>query len=189
MAPAPTLDDDDVIARLELAVDELFYAHGVANVTVADVRDRSGVSLRRIYSLCSSKADLVSLWLRARHRSWSSRFADAVDASLANGRAPVDAVFDALEAWMVDTEFRGCGFINTHAELRALTDEHLEIIREHKRAFASYLDAVVGHGDELIILVDGAIVHAAMFESVEPIHAARRVAHALVDDSKVRTAK
>ncbi len=176
MSPVATHDDEQAVAALERATDELFYERGVVGVSVADVRDASGVSLRRIYSLCPSKADLVALWLRTRHRTWTAALAADVDKHLAAGRSPVDAIFDSVAAWMTVTDFRGCGFLNTHAEASELTDEHLDIIQTHKRSVAAYLDTVTGHGDAMAVLVDGAIVQAAMFRNVEPIEQARFVA-------------
>lgn len=184
MSPVATVDDDGAIEALRNATDDLFYRHGVAGVSVADVRDAAGLSLRRIYSLCPSKTDLIALWLRHRHETWSAMLRADVEANLADGRNPVDAVFDAVRGWMVATEFRGCGFINTHAELQALDPEPAEtiatIIRDHKRATADYLDGVTGHGPAIGVLVDGAIVQASMFREPGPIEQARRAATALV---------
>lgn len=180
MSPAATHNDDQAVAALQQATDELFYQRGIVAVSLADVRDASGVSLRRIYSLCPSKADLVALWLRARHRTWMAMLADRVDERLAADRSPADAVFDAVAEWMADTDFRGCGFINTHAESSELTDEHLEIIQDHKRAVAAYLETVTGQGAATAVLLDGAIVQAAMFRTTDPIEHARLAATALI---------
>jgi len=178
--PPATTSRDQARTQLEQAADRLFYRNGVVGVTVAAIRDESGVSLRRIYEICPSKADLIALWLRHRHSTWTAEFTGEVGRAIAGGTAPIDAVFAALEAWMVETEFRGCGFINTHAETSELTDEHIEIIQEHKRGLAAFLDDVVGHGDAIAVLIDGAIVQASMFSSVEPIGQARATAAALI---------
>lgn len=180
MSPAATIGAAAASAAVLDAADELFYHRGVAAVTMADVRDRSGVSMRRLYGLYPSKSDLVAGWLRHRHTTWMAGFAGAVDTALAAGRAPVDAIFDALRAWMVATEFRGCGFINTHAEYRDLTDEHRAIIRDHKLALAAHLDTVVPGGAGLAVLVDGAIVQAAIHHDAAPIEQARLLARSSV---------
>ncbi len=180
-AHPPVHDDASATVALEAALDRLFYAHGVAGVTVEAIRDASGVSLRRIYRLCPSKSDLISLWLRHRHDTWTADFELRMEASLAAGTDPVNAVFDAIESWMVDTEFRGCGFINTHAEVNELTAEHLDIIQNHKRALSQQLDTRTGSGPALAVLVDGAIVQAAMFRSTDPIDNARAAALALTE--------
>lgn len=182
MSPAATMDDISAVVALERAADDLFYVHGIAGVSMAQIRDRSGVSLRRMYSICPSKSDLISLWLRARHRVWMDGFSAAVSRNIAADSGPTDAVFDALTSWMTETNFRGCGFINTHAESSELSKEHVEIIRAHKRSLATYLSSISVDGDALAVLVDGAIVQASIFGSVEPITHARRAARLMFEE-------
>jgi AcrR family transcriptional regulator len=38
------------------ASDDLFYAHGISGVVMSDVRNASGVSMRRLYALYPSKS-------------------------------------------------------------------------------------------------------------------------------------
>lgn len=171
---------DEAIVTLQETLDRLFYRDGVSGVTVAQVRDESGLSMRRLYRICPSKADLVSLWLRHQHTTWMKMFTERVEQGLRSNASPVDAVFDAVETWLVETEFRGCGFVNTFAESHHLTDEHVEIIQEHKRSVTSYLDGVTGVGSAIGVLVDGAIVNAAVFGTVAPVDDARKTAHALI---------
>ncbi len=179
MSPAATLDAAAAERAALSAADDLFYIRGVTAVTMGDIRDRSGVSLRRLYSTYPSKSDLVTAWLRDRHQRWMADFAERVEGRMRDGEEPVDAVFAALEVWMTETRFRGCGFINTHAEASALTDEQREIIRNHKAAFASYLMTLIPEGEAVAVTIDGAIVQAAIFASAVPIDHAHRAARAL----------
>lgn len=179
MSPAATLDAEQAERAALAAADDLFYNRGVAAVTMGDIRDRSGVSLRRLYSMYPSKSDLVTAWLRDRHQRWMTDFAGRVEGRMRDGETPVDAIFGALEAWMAETRFRGCGFINTHAEADDLTDEQREIIRDHKATFASYLMMLLPEGDAVAVIVDGAIVQAAIFGTAAPIHHGHRAARAL----------
>lgn len=179
MSPAATLRATEAAAAAVRVADEMFYHHGVAAVTMAEIRDRSGVSLRRLYSMYPSKSDLVDAWLRQRHDDWMAAFIGRIDQQRQDGGSAVEAIFGAIEAWMVETEFRGCGFINTHAEISELTDEHVVTIQMHKQAVADYLETLTLHGPTIAVIVDGAIVQAAIFRSAEPIHLARRAASAL----------
>jgi AcrR family transcriptional regulator len=179
MSPAATIDAAEGERAVLAAADDLFYNRGVAAVTMSDIRDRSRVSLRRLYSTYPSKSDLVSAWLRHRHDAWMTDFVGRVEGRVQNGDTPVDAVFAALEAWMTETGFRGCGFINTHAEANDLTDEQRVIIRSHKAALASYLATLIPEGEAVAVIVDGAIVQAAIFGTSAPIHHAHRAAAAL----------
>ena len=184
MSPAATLDPAAAQTAALAAADNLFYARGVAAVTVAEVRDRSGVSLRRLYSMYPSKSDLVAAWLEFRHVTWMTGFSERVRSEVSKRAAPVDAVFNALEQWMIATTFRGCGFINTHAESSELTEQHRLIIQMHKKALADYLQETTAHGVALAVLVDGAIVQASIFGNVEPIQAARQAAQTLIGSSQ-----
>ena len=180
MSPAATLAADEARAAALLAADDLFYRRGVTAVTMGQIRDRSGVSLRRLYSMYPSKSDLVSAWLRSRHDQWMADLSEGIERRMTSGHTALDALFCELEAWMTRTGFRGCGFINTHAELNELTEEHRAIIRGHKAAVASYLETLTAEGRTMAVIVDGAIVQAAIFATADPIHHAHRAAMALI---------
>jgi AcrR family transcriptional regulator len=146
---------------------------------MADIRDSSGVSMRRLYSLYPSKSDLVSAWLKHRHHEWLNEFRATVGRHIGASKNAIDAVFLALEDWMTKTGFTGCGFINTHAERSELSDEHRDIIAMHKRAVANYLEELTGSGPAIALLVDGAIVEASIFGHAGPIHTANSIAERL----------
>ena len=58
-------------------------------------------------------------------------------------------MFGSLTAWLVATEFRGCGFINTLAETGVVTDRHRHMMRmelsrvHHARYTTEQIDAGV----------------------------------------------
>lgn len=180
MSPAATLTAVDAEQATLAAADHLFYRHGIAAVTMAQIRDRSGVSLRRLYLMYPAKSDLVTAWLEHRHHSWMTWFETAVDLHIENGAAPVDAIFDALAAWLESTSFRGCGFINALAETSELTPEHIGLIRAHKQTLIDHLTTFTVDAETLAVIIDGAIVQSAVFESIRPIEAGRRAAAAIV---------
>lgn len=175
MSPVATITPSDAEDRILTAADDLFYTNGVAAVTMSDLRDRAGVSMRRLYAVFPTKSDVVTGWLKHRHGTWMRAITTDVQQRTASGADPLDAVFGAIEQWMVSTDFRGCGFVNTHAEASRYTPTHQRIIGDHKAAFAKYLTTIVPTIPALAILIDGAMIHASIFRSVEPI----RSAHAL----------
>jgi AcrR family transcriptional regulator len=178
---AATLTDHDVELVVLAAADELFYRHGIAAVSMAEIRDLSGVSMRRLYGFADSKTDLVSRWLEHRHISWTNGFFDRVTRRQKKGEPLIDATFHALADWMEETDYRGCGFINTHAESSELADEHRVIIRMHKQTLADRLSELDSNGAAIAVLIDGAIVQASIFASAEPIHLARHTANSLTE--------
>lgn len=179
MSPAATTTREEDAASVLAAADDLFYRFGIGAVSMAQIRDAAGVSLRRLYSIHDSKTDLVTAWLYHRHAHWIQGFEELIDQHITSGSAPLDAVFDALADWMTATGFRGCGFINTRAETAELTPAHELAIRDHKAALRQLLARFIADSDALAVIVDGAIVQAAIFASTDPIDDARRAAQAL----------
>jgi len=176
---AATLTDGDVELAVLAAADELFYRRGIAAVSMAEIRDASGVSMRRLYGFANSKTDLVSRWLEHRHVSWTDGFFERIARRQKQGEPAIDATFHALADWMEETDYRGCGFINTHAESSELVDEHRRIIRMHKQALADHLSALHADGAAIAVLIDGAIVQASIFANAEPIQLACQAAKSL----------
>lgn len=179
MSPPAILEPDAARAAALGAADSLFYNRGINAVTMAEIRDRSGVSLRRLYSMYPSKTDLVAGWLENRHTTWMDDHISRVDELLAAGADPIDATFDAVAAWMTDTNFRGCAYINTNAEVHDLTAQLRQIIQRHKTVLADHLHGLLPNGRAIAVLIDGAIVQATIFESITPVELARVAAHAL----------
>ena len=192
MSPAAKLDEEAAREAVLDAADSVFYARGVGGTGMAEIRDASGVSLRRLYGLYPSKHDLVAGWLEARHTSWMAWFQAGIESRVGGGAAPVDAIFDTLAEWASTPGYRGCAFLNTAAEVAEIDDRHLQIIAAHKRGLVEYLaelmrDAGAREPESLAValgvLVDGAIVQAAVFGSLDPIHAANAAAARLASAS------
>jgi len=65
-------------------------------------------------------------------------------------------------------------------ELPDLPEPTRQVIADHKAAFASLLQRHLGLDGSVVMLVDGAITHAVLHRSTEPIDRARQLAHQLV---------
>ena len=182
MSRPATLDDATARAAVLEAADRVFYARGVAGVAMADIRDESSVSLKRLYGLYPSKRDLAAAWLDARHVTWMTWFTGAVERIAATGVEPLLAAFDAIGGWAATPGYRGCAFINTSAEITEIDATHRAIVAAHKAALIDYLAGLARAADlrrpdelaaTMAVLLDGAIVQAAVFDSVGPIESAR----------------
>jgi AcrR family transcriptional regulator len=182
MSPAATMTADQSRRAVLDAAGELFYGRGISGVVMSDIRDSSGVSMRRLYTMYPSKGELVAAWLEHRHGTWMAWFTSSVERFVAAGQDPSLAVLDALAEWIASPGYRGCAFINSLAETHEIDDTHRTIIARHKRDLVDYLArlAPCDHPAAppwlpaaLAVIVDGAIVQCAIFNSTEPLDAAR----------------
>lgn len=183
-------DETAARARILDAAEALFYERGVQSVGVDDVRTAAGVSLKRLYRLFPAKDRLVVAFLERRDARWRGRLADFVAARTAAGADPAErilAVFDWLGEWFAEPGFRGCAWINSYGELGGTSPDIARLARAHKTAFRDYLATLVADAalppdltDELLLLAEGAMVTAGIFNTTDPARHARRAAGRLI---------
>jgi AcrR family transcriptional regulator len=179
----------DATAARDQVVDtaaELFYSRGIQAVGMDAVRSASGVSLKRLYQLFSSKDELVIEFLRQRDSRWQQELEVYVDART-DPLERIAAVFDWLHGWFSENGYRGCAFINSFGELGAISPAVAEQARHHKKAFHDYVAGLVDDAggtaelaQQLALLAEGAIVTSAIFAAPEAAHRARDAALALM---------
>lgn len=160
------------------AAGRLFYARGVQSVGMDEVRTASGVSLKRLYQCFSSKESLVVAYLDRRDERWMSSLTGYVQA---HGNE-VLSVFDWLETWFAEDDFRGCGFLNAFGELGSTSEAVAAAVRRHKERLHACLLRLTGDADlaqQLFILVEGATV-TAMLGREGAAQAAKRAAALLL---------
>ncbi|GAA2286910.1 TetR/AcrR family transcriptional regulator [Glycomyces scopariae] len=186
---------DDTAARAQLidAADRLFYARGVQAVGMDAVRAEAGVSLKRIYALFPSKDDLVVAVLRQRREVWNAGIAASAEAA-GTAREKLLAVFDFLDAWFREPDFRGCAFINVYGELSGGSAEVRRTVREQKEAFGAYVAGLVRDagapeslGPQIAILAEGAQTTAAIAGGPEAAAQAKAAAAVLLDAALANT--
>jgi AcrR family transcriptional regulator len=179
------VDDETAEAKVLEAADQLFYAHGIRSVGIDQIRDASGVSLKRLYHLFQAKENIAAAALRRRRQA----FTEALKASVAGYAGPRDkllGLFDFLYEWFDEPDFHGCPFINAFAEADnagAVTC----VVEEQKHEFATVLRALVADAggppelaEQLFILAHGAMVAAAIQRSPAAAREAQRAAELLI---------
>ncbi|MFD9722474.1 TetR/AcrR family transcriptional regulator [Streptomyces sp. NPDC059072] len=175
------MDDEEARTRLLDAAEELFYAEGIQAVGMDRIRAGSGVPLKRLYRLFPAKEALVTAYLERRDQRWTRSLRDAVTGA----PEPVPAVFDWLAGWFCEPDFRGCAFLNAYGELGTGPAAVLDVVRRHKAELRALLGELAGPqrpglADQLLILVEGATVVAALDPGPEPAHRAREAAERLL---------
>ncbi|MFE3557925.1 TetR/AcrR family transcriptional regulator [Streptomyces sp. NPDC059193] len=183
------MDDEEARTRLLDAAEALFYADGIQAVGMDRIRTESGVPLKRLYRLFPAKDSLVTAYLERRDERWMTSLREAVSPPDPAGApaSPLLAVFDWLAAWFSEPDFRGCAFLNAYGELGAAGPAAiLDVVRRHKARLRSLLADLAGPDDEalaeqLLILVEGATVVAALEPGPMPALRAREVAAQLIN--------
>ncbi|GAB1509663.1 TetR/AcrR family transcriptional regulator [Actinophytocola sp. KF-1] len=169
------------------AAEDLFYRRGVHAVGMDDIRDTSGVSLKRLYQLFPNKERLVTAFLQRRDVRWRGGLTEHV-AGVEDPRERLLAVFGWLHTWFTDPGYRGCAWINCYGELGATSPAVAEEARTHKEGFRRILrelTAAAGHDDDLaeqlLLLAEGAIVTAAITGNADAARQARAAAGKLLN--------
>lgn len=181
------IDDTTAQEAVVRAADELFYTRGVQAVGMDAVRTAAGVSLKRIYSLFASKDELIVAVLRHRTTVWDEGLAAASERTT-TARERILAIFDFLDAWFREPDFRGCAFINAHSELGPGSTAVANTVRDQKRTFQEYVARLVADvgapptlAPQLAILAEGAQTTAAIAGTPDAALQARSAAETLLD--------
>ncbi|MDO8147712.1 TetR/AcrR family transcriptional regulator [Isoptericola sp. b515] len=181
------LDDAGAREAIVTAADRLFYVRGIQNVGMDAVRAEAGMSLKRIYALFPSKEHLVVAVLAHRTTIWWSGVDRAAEGA-GSPREQLLSVFDFLEAWFREDDFRGCAFINSFGELGATSPRVVAAVREQKESVRAYVRDLVrreGLPDDVALqvdlLVEGAQTAAAITRDDDVAPQARAAAEVLLD--------
>lgn len=184
------MDSETATTRALDAAELLFYRRGIQTVGMDDIRDSSGVSLKRLYQLFPAKEQLVTGFLRRRDVRWRGRLAEHV-ATRTDPDERILAVFDWLHEWFSEPDYRGCAWINAFGELGATSTGVVAEARDHKRAFRHYVDGLVADAelpstlaDHLLLLAEGAMTTAAISGSAEPARQAEAAARVLIRSAR-----
>ena len=187
MPPTPSISE--ARARILAVAADLFYREGFRVVGVDRIVAESGVAKMTFYRHFPSKDDLLVAVLEHRRQQWHEWLAERIEAHRAEGAGALSAIFDALEEWVGMPGFRGCPFANTCAELADPNHPGHAVGVAHIEALMMRLEAAVRADGgspaepaarEILLLINGALLCAALSESAEPIHWARRAAQRLV---------
>ena len=168
---------------------QLFYQDGIQNVGVDRIIAESGVAKMSLYNHFKSKDALIEAVLRQRDQHWCHWFVTQVEQHSSDPKEQLLAVFDVLQEWMEQPEFRGCAFMNATVELANPEHPGYQAAVEHKQKVAHYLlhlteaaglaspEAIA---QQLLLLVEGAIAVAMIQEDPTTARVAKQVAAMLL---------
>lgn len=181
----------DTRQRLIDAGFELFSRHGFQAVGLDSVLREVGVSKQTFYNHFDSRDDLVLDVLRYRDQWEMGVWRDRL--RRLGGECPrrrLYALFDVLEAYFSDPEFRGCIFLTAAAEFVSPADPAHQAAVAHVQALQQLirdLAAAAGADDpqflaeQLTLLIEGAIVLRHVTGNERAADIGRRNANLLLD--------
>lgn len=183
----PTKRDELVQGALKVFYRDGFHATGMDKLV-----EETGVSKTSMYKHFRTKEDLILAALRLRDeqfRNWLFRRMQEL------GGTPGEqllAMFDALDEWFNQPEFRGCMFIKASAEYQEAAHPIHTQAAEHKRLLFNHVRGLAekaGAADpgaiarRLLLLKEGAIVTAHLGSAEDPAGDAKAAAKALLTEA------
>src|SRR5690349_10858440 len=164
-----TKGNGNVRERLLAAAYDLFSVHGINQVGIDTILEKSGCAKASLYNNFESKEALALAYLERRAALWTRGWLFAeVRRRARTPRAQLLAIFDVFDAWFQRRSFEGCSFINVLLEserdgaIRREAAAHLAKIRAGLREIAA--EAGFADVDKLVqvlhMLMKGSIVAA-----------------------------
>lgn len=159
----------NVRERLLAAAYDLFSVHGINQVGIDTILEKSRCAKASLYNNFDSKEALAIAYLRRREALWTRAWLFAeVRRRARSPRAQVLAIFDVFDSWFQRRSFEGCAFINILLEsepdcaIRREAAAHLANIRANLREIVD--GAGFAGADKLVqvlhMLMKGSIVAA-----------------------------
>ena len=171
MKAEPAGNDTKISVRdkILLTAHDLFYSTGFRATGVDTLIKASKVTKVTFYRHFQSKSLIILAYLNYRHEIWINWFETTLRRHLDEGEIPADAISATLYEWFISPEFHGCAFINASAEAKSedIENEIKEICRSHKSETKKIIALLTKSADErvvneIMLLIDGAIIHAQM---------------------------
>ena len=169
---------------------ELFCQNGYRAVGIDTVLAKAGVAKMTLYNHFDSKEDLIA----AAMEKMGAELAASLDATInAAGKNPLRrlfAVFDWLEKWFNSEGFAGCAFLKAVGEYRAPEDKPRRAAIAFKQGLLKRIETLCVEAGlrqapalarQLILLVDGATIHADMHRRAAYAQDARTAAKSLIE--------
>lgn len=170
----------------------LFYRQGFGATGIKQIIDTAGIAKGTFYSHFESKEEVGIAWLKQRHTEWNTWLNQRLDPRK-SPKANLLALFDFLESWMEDSDFRGCAFLNTLSEVTDPDHPMRTEVISHKRALQTKIQELTTRhfankppafgkqkGTIIFLLFEGALVEAQNFRDPALIISAKKEVKSLL---------
>lgn len=178
-----------VASALLDTAERLFQLHGIHGVGIDAILAASGRSSRSLYQHFGSKEGLALAVLKRRDAAFLAWLKAAASAEPEPQRKLL-ALFDGLETWFRQPDFRGCPFVHAAGAFPAPDHPLRRAAADHKRALLALIrELVAGTGivaparlaRELFLLIEGATAAALVLSEPGAAATAKRAAAALIE--------
>jgi AcrR family transcriptional regulator len=183
--------------RFITAANRLFYENGFHGTGLDQIIDEVGVTKTTFYKHFESKDELVIAVLHERDEHETAEWIGIMKArGGGDPRAEILVLFDLLEEWLGQPEFRGCMFLKAASEYPTPNDPVHQAAKVHGQSLYRELELRATRGgaedprglaSQLMLILTGAVL--ARHETGKPDRArsARIAAGTLVDAHIRRT--
>jgi AcrR family transcriptional regulator len=174
---------------LDAARDE-FYARGIEATSIDLIAAKADVAKMTVYQHFPTKEALAVAYVRRFEEDWNAWLAEGPGARSTAPRAQLLRIFDRVGAFIAREGFCGCAFINAAVESRAGSAAVAEAALDQRKSAVRTLEALARDAgarapkhlaEVLILLIDGALVGAAMRRPGDHAGEAKKAAAALID--------
>jgi AcrR family transcriptional regulator len=177
--------------RLLDKASKLFYQFGINSVGIDRIIAESDVAKMTFYNHFPSKEALVIEFIKERDHRWRAWFLNELKERKVKS---VPEIFDIYFDRFQEKDFRGCAFTNTIAEIadekspvHAVSADHkakvIEILADFMKQIG-LIGNVKLQAQQLMLLIDGAIVTAVRDGSPDSAQIAKKMAASLFKKGK-----
>ena len=171
--------------RIIEAASQLFYFEGYNQTGINKILKEANVSKDSMYRHFRSKEDIAVAYLKGRHIMWMGNLNELVKPKKTS-REKVIAIFDYLNVWLNNVDFRGCGWQNIITDLPHDHDKIRDQAVLHKNEVREWIHNLLIEeeqystreakelGDEIVVLIEGAIILSQILKEAWPIITAKR---------------
>ncbi len=179
---------------LDVATD-LFQTRGINSTGVDTIVAVAGTTKMTLYKHFGSKEDLILEVLKSGHQDFLSWIAEKLSAKKPNEK--IFRLFDSIEEWVNNPNFRGVGFIKASAEFPNEENAVHQLSSAQSRQFKQLIaglarEAGVKEADnlalQLSLLFEGAVQAEQMKRGSGAMKYAKKAAKILIDDALAESA-
>ena len=170
--------------RIIRTASDLFYFNGYNQTGINQIIKDANVAKASMYQHFRSKEEVAVAYLNGRHHMWMGNLFDFVAHKKSN-KEKIIASFDYLLDWLNEVNFRGCGFQNIICDIPNDHDKVKAQVVSHKNDLRKWIQSKLKEdgdysskeadelGDEILVLIEGAIMLSQIQTKDWPITSAK----------------